>query len=108
MTAVDGGAGHEETGVALNSADIIFTTGYFAGTTDFDPGPGTLNLPPGGSLDFFVSKLDTAGNLVWERTLGGSGFDRSNGINIDLDGNAYTTGTFNSTKCIPRIGPDPP
>jgi len=42
------GAGASDTGhgenLAVDSSDNVYATGYFAGTTDFDPGPGTFNL----------------------------------------------------------------
>jgi hypothetical protein len=45
------------TGLAVNNAGDVYTTGSFAGTVDFDPGPGTHNLTSVGSRDAFVSQL---------------------------------------------------
>jgi hypothetical protein len=50
--------------VALDSAGNVYTTGFFLGTVDFDPGAGTFNLTSAGSGDLFVSKLDASGNFV--------------------------------------------
>jgi hypothetical protein len=41
-------------GIAVASDGSVCTTGYFGGTADFDPGPGTFNLTGGG---VFLSKL---------------------------------------------------
>jgi hypothetical protein len=55
------------------------------------------------SLDYdaFVSKLDTAGNFVWARSVGGNGpsvqTDRGTGIAVDSSGDAYTAGFFTGT-----------
>ncbi|MBL7752953.1 MAG: T9SS type A sorting domain-containing protein [Chitinophagaceae bacterium] len=40
----------------------VFTTGIFAGTVDFDPGPGIYNLSGAGA---YLQKLDPNGNLKW-------------------------------------------
>jgi hypothetical protein len=47
----------------------------------------------GGSLDGFVTKLNPAGSaLAYSTYLGGTGFDNSLGIAVDVAGNAYVTG----------------
>jgi hypothetical protein len=38
-----------------------YTTGYFEGTVDFDPGLGVLNLTSAGANDIFISKVDASG-----------------------------------------------
>jgi hypothetical protein len=45
-------------GVAVDGSGNVHTTGYFAGTVDFDPGAGTHNLTSAGSNDVFVLKLE--------------------------------------------------
>src|SRR5438093_66577 len=59
-------------GIAVDGAGAIYTVGAFNDTADFDPGPGVFNLTSAGSSDAFVSKLDSAGNLIWALQLGGS------------------------------------
>lgn len=43
--------------IATDSAGNVYSTGYFSGTVDFDPGAGTFNLTSAGSNDVFISKL---------------------------------------------------
>jgi hypothetical protein len=38
----------------------IYTTGFFNGQVDFDPGPGIYNMSPADSIDVYVSKMDSA------------------------------------------------
>ena len=72
----------------------VYTTGYFAGTADFDPGVGTFNLTSAGNWDMFITKLDSSGNLIWAKKIGGSSFVSGISLSVDDDGNAYATGYF--------------
>ena len=84
-------------GVAVDASGNVYTVGSFAGTADFDPGPGTFNLTSAGGEDPFVSKLDSAGNFVWARRLGGASIDQGSGVAVDANGNVYIVGTFAGT-----------
>ena len=77
--------------VAVDDSGNVYTTGFLRVYADFDPGPGTFNVTPPSGGGVFVSKLDTNGDFVWAKGLGGNG---SAGIDISLDaaGNVYTTG----------------
>jgi hypothetical protein len=83
--------------IAVDSSGNVYTTGYFEGTVDFDPGAGTSNLTSAGGNDVFVSKLDSSGALVWAKSFGGTSFDSGYSIAVDSSGNIYTTGYFNGT-----------
>ncbi|MBL8812685.1 MAG: hypothetical protein JNM43_21145 [Planctomycetaceae bacterium] len=80
--------------ITIDGSGNVFTTGYFYGTADFDPGDGTTNLTSAGEADAFVSKLDSAGNIVWAKRLGGDSDDGGNGIAVDVSGNAHISGYF--------------
>ena len=91
--------------IAVDITGNVYTTGHFYGTADFDPGPGTFNLsaavegaPPYGS-DIFVSKLDSDGNFIWAKRMGGSAeeWEEGNDIIVDVTGNVYITGVFYGT-----------
>ncbi len=84
--------------IALDASGNVFTTGFFQGTADFDPGAGTFNLTSQGYRDIFISKLDAAGNFVWAKKMGGtSSNDEGFSIALDGSGNVYTTGFFEGT-----------
>jgi hypothetical protein len=93
------GAAAVDTGnsIAVDSSGNVYTTGIFAGTVDFDPGAGTTTLTSAGSVDIFVSKLDSSGALVWAKGFGGASLDVGNSIAVDSSGNVYTSGYFNGT-----------
>ncbi|MGI9598937.1 MAG: SBBP repeat-containing protein, partial [Acidimicrobiales bacterium] len=58
-----------------------------------------------GGADAFVSRLDSAGDLVWARQLGGTSFDEGRAVAVDVAGNVYTTGRFLGTADFDP-GPD--
>ena len=93
----DTGNDDRGTGITIDSSGSVYTTGSFVGTVDFDPGSGTVNLTSAGaSMDIFVSKLDSAGNFVWAKHMGGAG-DYGSDIAVDSSGSVYTTGSFEGT-----------
>ncbi|MFI5219655.1 MAG: SBBP repeat-containing protein [Bacteroidia bacterium] len=84
--------------IAADASGNIYFTGYFSGTTDFDPGIGTFNLTSYvNSYDIFVSKLDASGNFIWAKQMGGKAYDVGNSIALDASGNILTTGIFHDT-----------
>jgi hypothetical protein len=90
-----GGTAYDEAyGIAVDSNGNVYTTGQFNGTVDFDPGVGTSNLTSVGQSDIFVSKLDTNGDFVWAKSMGGWSWDYGYSIAVDSNGNVYTTGYF--------------
>jgi hypothetical protein len=79
--------------VSVDAMGNIYTAGAFYGTVDFDPNAGVSNLTAVGNSDLFISKLDSAGNFVWAKSMGGS----PNSIGISTHGDIYITGTFQGT-----------
>jgi hypothetical protein len=83
--------------ITLDAAGNILLTGFFWGTADFDPGPGSATLTSNGDYDIFLVKLDAMGNYVWAKNYGGSGRELANAVTLDGSGNIYLTGYFNDT-----------
>ncbi len=85
--------------IAVDAANNVYATGVFKGTVDFDPDSLiNFNLTSAGNFDIFISKLDSSGNFVWAKTIGGTDDDEGRSITIDSYDNVYTTGTFNGTS----------
>ena len=86
--------------IAIDSADNVYVIGDFAGTIDFDPGPGTTNKTPT-AYDAFIVKLDSSGGLVWVSTFSGSGYayggEFGSNIAVDTAGNVYVASSFSGT-----------
>lgn len=84
-------------GIAVDGSGNSHVTGSFHGTVDFDPGPGTAELTAQSQEDVFVVTLDTAGDFVWAKSVGGSGYDQARGVAVDGLGNTYVSGNFRGT-----------
>jgi uncharacterized repeat protein (TIGR01451 family) len=87
----------EGKGIAVDGAGSVYVTGFFEGTADFDPGPGTSNLTSSGLEDVFVAKLASSGAYAWARRIGNSNTDQGRDIAVDGAGNVYVTGDFQGT-----------
>lgn len=90
--------------IAPSGNGDIYLTGAFQSTVDFDPGPGVFELHSAGDFDIFISKLNSAGNFVWAKSMGGSSYQYGFSIELDSFGNIYTTGYF---RGICDFDPDP-
>ncbi|HEY7162348.1 MAG TPA: hypothetical protein VH815_13870, partial [Acidobacteriota bacterium] len=81
--------------ITTDASENIFLTGSFAGTIDFDPSSGALNLSSGGSQNnTYVLKLDRNGNFIWAKNIASPGENWAYSIACDNFGNIYTTGFF--------------
>lgn len=80
--------------ITVDRVGNVYTVGWFGGTLDFDPGPGTANLTGAGNQDVYIQKLDPQGGFVWVKSLGGTGSDIPQAIEVDFKGSIYTTGWF--------------
>jgi gliding motility-associated-like protein len=90
-----GSAFKESSGIATDPFGNTYVIGTFSGTADFDPGPGTFLITSiVNSRDAFILKLDPNGNLVWAKTIGGTGADEGKAITTDAAGNVYVAGGF--------------
>jgi hypothetical protein len=83
-------------GIAVDSKKMIYTTGFFLGTADFDPGPGTYTITSA-AYDVFVTVLDENGDFSCAGKIGGLSHEWGYSIANDAYGNIYTTGYFYSS-----------
>ncbi|KQS94294.1 T9SS type A sorting domain-containing protein [Chryseobacterium sp. Leaf394] len=87
-----GGTGSEQARSVITTAD----GGYIvAGFTSSNNGHVTYNQ---GSNDYWVIKLDSTGNLQWQKTYGGGGNDMANSICQTSDGGYIIAGFSNSSS----------
>src|SRR4029077_837151 len=105
-----GGSGDEQgAAIAVDSSNNVYVTGFtdstnFPTKNPFQPAYAGGN-PDSFPADVFVTKFDPSGtNLIYSTYLGGSRGDLGHGIAVDSDGNAYITGSTNSTDFPTTLG----
>jgi hypothetical protein len=81
----------EGLGIALDSQDSVYVTGFFQGQSTFD----TTTLTSAGAEDLFVARYTSTGKLAGVVQGGGSGSDEGLSVAVDATGNVYVTGYFN-------------
>ncbi len=92
-----GSLGDEGFGIAIDSSDNVYITGVFYERIIVDTLTGTVELNSAGASDIFIAKLDSSGNFIWAKNMGGPSHDQGNAIALDALGNVCTTGFFKET-----------
>lgn len=80
--------------VATDAAGNVYIAGAFSTSIVF----GTTTLTSAGSTDIYVSKYDSAGNVLWAKRAGGPGGDGANCIAVTAAGDVYIGGSYNSAS----------
>jgi Beta-propeller repeat len=94
-SAADWPEGEPNIGLALDTNDNCYVTGFFDGTNDF--GGVTLTNQSVGGSDVFVAKYDATGTLQWVQRAGGTSVNYGRAIGVDADGNIYVTGGYSGS-----------
>ena len=99
----DGNNREDVTAMVVDGDGNTYTVGTYVGNADFDPTDGQTDPSVSNSIDMFLIKLDTNGNVVWHHTLGNFRDDRIFGVTVaddddaDSDVDVYVTGWFQGT-----------
>jgi len=106
-----GGSGNDYGyGIAVDSSGNAYVTGMTGGAHDF-PTLNPFQPYPGHFSDAFVTKLSSAGSLIYSTYLGGGdaegGSDWASAISVDGSGNAYVTG-YTTSYNFPTLNPFQP
>ena len=96
--SIRGGQGEQARGITVDSVGNVYTTGFFQGTIDLDPGDSTtFLLIAGGVSDGFVCKWDSARNFVWAKQFAGPSNEIPFSIDLGQNGEVYAAGEFFAT-----------
>ncbi len=94
-SAVWGGDGNDTgTALAYSPDGIIYVSGTFAKTVDFDPGAGYDPHTSDTSFGAFLSRFDAFGSWQWTKSWGEIATCDSWDIAVDPDNNAFISGGF--------------
>lgn len=80
--------------ILSDSQGNVYLAGTFWGTVDFDPNAGVFNLTSVDSSDIFIQKLDSNGDFIWAKSIGGASDDEVADLALDQFGNIYMVGAF--------------
>lgn len=92
--SIGGSSFDEGYAITTNANNDVYLSGSFAGTVDFDPGPGTQNRTSAGTSDHYILKLDAAGDFQWVKQNGGLNTVSGNSIATNTNDAIYSTGDF--------------
>jgi Cep192 domain 4/Beta-propeller repeat/HYDIN/CFA65/VesB-like, Ig-like domain len=104
-TFLGGTSSDDATAVAIDSAGNAYAAGFTC-STNFPITPGAAQSVYGGVKacsnlggDAFVTKLNAAGSaLLYSTYIGGNGNDAAFAVGVDSKGNAWVSGSTNSTN----------
>ncbi len=83
--------------VAIDSADNVIISGYYASLSmNFDSSV-TINNSAGTTDEIFVAKYNSNGTVLWATSLAGAGQERVNAVCTDGQGNIYLGGWYSSS-----------
>ncbi|MBK9248406.1 MAG: SBBP repeat-containing protein [Ignavibacteria bacterium] len=80
--------------IAIDESCNVYTAGFFKGTVDFNPDSEIYELTSDGDYDIFITKLDSSGNFIWAKRMGGGSIEQLSTLAVDLSGYVYVGGYF--------------
>ena len=82
--------------IAVDNFGGLYVYGTYYQTIDFNPNVGSFMLTSNGAYDTYIQKLDTNGNFIWAKSIGGNSIynDDATTIITDSYGNIYLTGDY--------------
>ena len=90
---VSAGGTSEALSVSSDATGNVFVTGAFASSTITF---GSTTLTNMGYGNVFIAKYDSAGNVLWAKSAGGTSLDIGLSVSADTFGNVFVTGSFQS------------
>jgi hypothetical protein len=90
-----GGMGLDEANsVTVDALGNIYLAGTFRGRTITFDSITLTNIDSSNTTDIFLAKFATNGNVIWAKSVGGTGLDQANSVAVDALGNVNMVGYF--------------
>ncbi len=83
--------------MAVNNTGAIGIAGAFQETADFDPGPNTFSITSQGGVNAFFLELNSNGEFLNVRRIGGNNQDFATSVSFDPWGSIHIGGSFSSS-----------
>jgi hypothetical protein len=80
--------------ISTDTYGNIFVAGVFLSPSITFGSTTLFRSGASGSVNTFIAKYDSNGNVLWAKSNGGNLSDDIGGISVDLDGNVFLTGNF--------------
>jgi hypothetical protein len=80
--------------LGLDSQGNPISSGYFSLYSEFDTGSDPFILNSNGNIDVFITKLDTNGQFIWAKNIGGTNYEELTDMRFDNSGNIFLSGTM--------------
>ena len=91
--------------IATDLNGNVYSAGEFRGDVELNPISGTLVHSVAESADIYIQKLDSSGNYLWARFIGGDSYDVIQSLTVDpVSSTVYATGSFESTVNFNPMG----
>ncbi|SDF68374.1 SBBP repeat-containing protein [Epilithonimonas hungarica] len=94
VKAIGGTADDYGTAITVDSNGNVYITGIFQETVNFNPNGTAQNLTSKGVQDIFILKLNSSGNFVWVKGIGGELYEETSAIQVASNGEVYLAGYF--------------
>jgi gliding motility-associated-like protein len=99
--SISGTDTYQANSLALDASGNPIISGQFnSAALDADPGTGIYNLHTAGSTDIFIIKLNTTGDFMWAKSIGGIGSEIGGAIKTDSKGNIIQAMSYQGTITI--------
>jgi uncharacterized repeat protein (TIGR01451 family) len=80
--------------LVCDTSGYFYSSGIYLGTVDLSVTSTPNEHTSAGSYDTYISKMDAFGNIVWIETIGGSGTDKYQRLDLDIVQSVYAYGVF--------------
>lgn len=94
--------------IKLDDHGHIYITGFYSNKANFDPNGSSTFLKSNGKRDVFILKLDSSGNYIWAKSIGGISDDYGLSLTNSASGLTFITGYFQDSIDLDPDKPEAP